>query len=109
MVKQNVMDAVWRNLIADNFKEATNEADLRRKDLIEDLSTVSMGDILGTEALMYITPRVAKHYKNRTRKTLLRDIRILHDMRLIKFEDGFIKPRKEEMLSFVPLSADAPD
>lgn len=107
-VKMNVMEAVWRNYIADQFRNATTPSDLRRKDLIEDLSTVVVNEIVDADALMYLTPRLTKHYKDRSRKTLLRDLKTLHEMGLIKFEKGMIQPRKESILAFVPLSNVAP-
>jgi Fic family protein len=103
-VKKSVMEVVWRNFISDQFLDKNQPADLRRKDLIEDLSTSKNYEELTHNQLMFLTPRISKHYKNRTPKTLYRDLKELHNMRLIKFEKGVIKPRKEEILAFVPLS-----
>lgn len=104
LVKKNVMEAVWRNYIADQFSLTTSPADLRRRDLIEDMSSAVLTELLDVDQLMFLTPRISNHYKNKTRKTVLRDLKKLHEMRLIKFEGGLIKPRKEEILAFVPLS-----
>lgn len=104
-VKKNVMDVVWRNYIFDQFLDKTQPADLRRKDLIEDLSMIINHEEITPAQLMFLTPRISKHYKNKTAKTLYRDLKELHSMRLIKFEKGVIKPRKEEILAFVPLSS----
>lgn len=69
------MDADWRNFIADQFNDASDPADLRRRDLIEDMSSVEMTDFIDVEQLMLLTPRIAKHYKNRTRRTIIRDLK----------------------------------
>ena len=108
LIEKNVMDAVWANFVADQFRDATDPADLRRPDLIEDISSIEPTNFLDVEQLMLLTPRIANHYRNRTRRTIIRDLKKLHDMRLIKFEKGLIKPRQEEILAFVPLSNVAP-
>jgi Fic family protein len=104
LVKKNVMEVVWRNYISDQFLDKTHPADLRRKDLIEDLSMIINHEDISSDQLMFLTPRISKHYKNKTRKTLYRDLKELQEMNLIKFEKGIIRPRKEEVLAFVPLS-----
>lgn len=103
-MKQSVMDAVWKSYIADQFGDSTEAADVRRRDLIEDMSSYEVSELMSADHLMLISARVSKHYKNRTRKTLLRDLKRLQEMGLIKFDKGLIKPRKEAILAFIPPS-----
>ncbi|MDQ3684341.1 MAG: Fic family protein [Acidobacteriota bacterium] len=102
VVKRQVLEVVWQNYIADQFLEKTKPADIRRRDLIEDLSRIKTPEAFTFEQLPLITPRVLNHYKNKTSRTLVRDLKELFDMRLIMFDKGLVRPRKEEILAFLP-------
>ncbi len=105
VVKQYVLNQVWKNYVTDQFLEKTKPADLRRRDLIEDLSRMKEPEAIPYHQLSLISPRVAKHYAKKTSRTLKRDVQELYEMRLLTFDKGRIRARKEEILAFLPTQA----
>jgi len=103
VVKKYVVDQVWSNYVADQFIDKNKPSDLRRRDLIEDLSRVIEPRALPYQQLALISPRVAKHYAKKTPRTLIRDIEELYGMKLITYDKGLIRARKEEILAFLPI------
>lgn len=103
VVKEYVVDQVWSNYVADQFVEKNKPSDLRRRDLIEDLSRILEPKAIPHQQLTLISPRVAKHYAKKTTRTLIRDIEELYKMKLITYDKGLIRARKEEILAFLPI------
>ncbi|HWN08999.1 MAG TPA: Fic family protein [Pyrinomonadaceae bacterium] len=103
-VKKQVLEVVWQNYVTDQFLEKTKASDLRRRDLIEDLSRIEP-EAISYQQLPLISPRVAKNYANKTTRTLIRDVEELHRMRLLQYDKGLIRARKEEILAFLPTQA----
>ena len=102
VVKQYVLEQVWNNYVTDQFLDKTKSADLRRRDLIEDLSRIKDPKAIPYQQLSLISPRVAKHYARKTTRTLVRDIQELYKMRLVTYDRGLIRARKEAILAFLP-------
>lgn len=102
-IKGQVLDEVWQSYAHDQFLDRTSPSDVRRKDLIEDLSKLSAPVLVAQ--LAGITPRVAKHYARKTTKTVTRDINELRKMNLVVLQDGAVRPRKEIVLAFLPYQA----
>lgn len=105
LIREQVLDMVWRSHLYDVFFGKTGQADLRRRDLMEDLS---MKDApVRLEDIGAITPRVVRHYANRTGKTLTRDIVKLMGMGLIMWNpnERTVRARKEAVLAFLPFRA----
>ena len=84
--------------------DKTKASDLRRRDLIEDLSRIEP-EAISYQQVPLISPRVAKNYANKTTRTLIRDVEELHRMRLLQYDKGLIRARKEEILAFLPTQA----
>lgn len=105
VIKKQVLEVVWQNYVMDQFAEMTKASDLRRRDLIEDLSRVEGPEAIPYQQVPLISPRVAKHYAQKTTRTLIRDIQELHSMRLLQYDKGLIRARKEEILAFLPTQA----
>ena len=103
VVKAYVVDQVWSNYVADQFIDKNKPSDLRRRDLIEDLSRVLEPKALPYQQLPLISPRVAKHYAKKTPRTLIRDVQKLYKMKLVTYDKGLIRARKEEILAFLPI------
>lgn len=100
-IKSQVLDEVWQSYAHDQFLDRTSPSDVRRKDLIEDLSKMSTP--VPVSQLAGITPRVARHYARKTTKTVTRDVNELKKMGLVTVqEDGSVRPRKERVLAFLP-------
>ncbi len=104
VVKKQVLEVVWQNYVTDQFLDKTKASDLRRRDLIEDLSRIEP-EAIPYQQLPLISPRVAKNYAKKTMRTLIRDVEELHRMKLLQFDKGLIRARKEEILAFLPTQA----
>lgn len=109
VVKAYVVDQVWSNYVADQFIDKNKPSDLRRRDLIEDLSRVLEPKALPYQQLPLISPRVAKHYAKKTPRTLIRDVQKLYKMKLVTYDKGLIRARKEEILAFLPIQMQPKD
>ena len=57
--------------------------------------------------LSEVSPRLAKAYAGRTKRTLSRDVNALLKMELLKKEANGISARKEVILAFLPIKADS--
>src|SRR5205807_2583864 len=88
VVKEYVVDQVWSNYVADQFIDQNKPSDLRRRDLIVDLSRIIEPKALPYQQLPLISPRVAKHYAKKTPRTLIRDVQKLYKMKLITYDKG---------------------
>src|SRR5436190_8620718 len=56
VVKQFVVEQVWNNYVTDQFLDKTKAADLRRRDLIEDLSRIKSPKAVAYQQLSLISP-----------------------------------------------------
>ena len=103
LIRQQVLDVVWKSFVHDRYKDKTTAAFVRRRDLLMDLSDEA--EAVSYENLFTLSHRVARHYANKTPKTLTRDLIKLIDAGLISYEDGKVRARKEAVLSFLPVRA----
>jgi Fic family protein len=107
-IREQVLDFVWHTYVFDQFLDKTKPADLRRRDLIEDLSRMVEPKAVSFDQLPLISPRVASAYAKKTGRTLSRDIAELYKMKLITFDKGLIRANKEEFLAFLPTQLRVP-
>jgi hypothetical protein len=75
----------------------------RRRHLVLDLSAQTKPVVF--DKLLEISPRIALDYANRHTRTLSRDLQKLMEMKLIRFEDGYIA-NKVIVLGMLPFVAD---
>jgi Fic family protein len=102
----------WVNYVHSVFDGLRGSPHDRRKHLALDLSNAP--EPVTFAKLREISPRVAMEYKDRTYRTLLRDVKVLIQMGLIiSTDDKRWRARKERILSFLPIRAlkatDKPD
>jgi Fic family protein len=107
-VKKQVIDVVWDSYVAEQFSDRTSPANQRRRALIEDLSRVISPEAVSFEQIPVLTPRLTTLYSKRAPRTLARDLVELHTMKLIEFEKGLIRARKEIINAFLPVQAQVP-
>lgn len=100
VVRDQQLDVIWRNYVYGKFGDMDKDGDLRRRNLILDLSMkqqVPLGEVAD------ISPRVTRAYATLHPKTMARDISELVEMGLLdKSEDGIVKAKKEVILAFLP-------
>jgi Fic family protein len=107
-VKKQVIDVVWSKYVAERFTDKTSPANQRRHSLIEELSKLIEPKAVSYEQIPILTARTTKLYSKLSPRTLVRDLNELHKMRLIQFENGLIRARKEVINAFLPAQAQIP-
>jgi Fic family protein len=95
----------WEQFVYESFGEARTQADMRRRQLVLDLS--HQVEPVRKKDLRYVSPEIAQAYANKTTKTLTRDLNVLLDMDLIELEParGY-RAKKSRILAFLPRSTD---
>ena len=100
IIRRQQHDVVWRNFIHEKFRDLDRPSDVRRRNLVLDLSlrdqAVPLSDV------RHVSPRIAEYYAGKTRKTLTRDINSLLEMGLITKDAKGIRPNRETVLAFLP-------
>ena len=92
----------WQNYVHDVFRGKMSSGDLRRRQLLLDLSAKPEG--VRRVDLQRISPEVATLYARKTPKTLSRDVNALIGMGLMEErEDGNCRAKRETILAFLPL------
>jgi Fic family protein len=95
-------DVSWQNYVHDVFRGKTSQSDLRRRQLVLDLSHKPDG--VPRAELSRVSPEVASLYARKTAKTLSRDINALIEMGLIEWREGVgYRAKMETILAFLPL------
>jgi Fic family protein len=107
-VKKQVIDVVWSKYVAERFTDKTSPANQRRHALIEELSKLIEPKAVTYEQIPIITPRATKLYSKLSPRTLIRDLNELYKMRLIEFENGLIRAKKEVTNAWLPAQAQIP-
>ncbi len=95
-------DTAWENYLYQRFGKG-GEADLRRRRLVLDLSKVT--DNRGwvqVKDIPMLSPRLARAYAGKTKKTLSRDLNELKRMDLILRQGRKVKANKGVILAFLP-------
>jgi len=98
--KQMQQKVAWINYVHRAFKEKTGDAATRQKHLIFDLAEHATP--VSPAAIPTLTARLARHYAQRTTKTLLRDLETLLNMELIKKENKGYRAHTEMIVAFLP-------
>jgi hypothetical protein len=104
ILKQQFEDR-WEQFVYQTFGEARSPADLRRRQLVLDLSKHSRP--VRKVDLPKVSPEVAVMYAGKTGKTLTRDVNALRELDLIYFvpRQGYTA-RKQRIMAFLPASSD---
>ena len=103
-VRDQQLEIAWVNHVHRMFQGLKGFPHDRRKRLALALS--NSGEPVPFNKLTELSTRVALDYKDRTYRTLLRDVKALQKMNLIKRnEDGLWEARRETILAFLPVRA----
>jgi Fic family protein len=97
-IDRHLEDVVWNSLINLIFNEKTSIADIRRKYLALDLSSVT--ESVQLSKIPEITTRMAKYYSIKTTKTLSRDLADLERLGLVKKTPEGYQTMKDIVKSF---------
>lgn len=104
LIRIQQWEIVWCNYIDEHFRNLNGKADIRRHNLILDLSrTLNPAPPVPIGEIQEISPRVAAAYATKNRKTLLRDIEWLTSEGLVQNTPEGIVPNRDVILAFLPL------
>lgn len=93
---------LWEKYVHDKFKGKNSKTDMRKKQLILDLSSKS--EIIPLSEVRHVSPIIAEFYATKTDKALKRDINALKEMDLIEKSAKGIRAKQEVILAFMPPS-----
>ncbi len=102
-IRQQEWDVVWRNYVHERFGDRTTPSQIRRRDLVLDLSR--QAGWVAISDLGQISTRIARAYATKTRKTLMRDINALEEMGLVARDGRRVRARKDIIRAFLPAKA----
>jgi len=104
LIREQQWNVTWEKYVHDAFKDKWGENQDRKRRLVLDISRDS-AERVPVSKLTELTPRTAKAYSKRTRRTLSRDINELLEMGLIDLNNDGVRARKELILAFLPQTA----
>jgi Fic family protein len=98
-----VIDISWESYVYEMFRESKHHelTTKRRRNLLLELSKKI--DPVPMNGLMTISQSTIDTYRNKTEKTLTRDLKELEKMDLIEKIDKGYKAKKEKIFAFIPL------
>ncbi len=100
-IRKQQFDVTWNNYIFRKFKDKEGKNDKRKLLLMLALSNVE-GEI-STREITRLNAELALAYRDKTSKTLTRDLNDLKEMDLIESKRGSVKAKRETILAFLPL------
>lgn len=99
-VRVQQWEDAWTNHVHDVFATRKSPAELRQRDLVLDLG--SRGAPVPVGEVSMLSPRLAKAYARKTRKTLTRDVNALEESGLVERTPAGLRARREIVLAFLP-------
>ena len=105
LVREQQWDVTWRNYVHEMFRDKTNAAEIRQRHLALDLSAIATPVPLAK--ITETTPRLAKTYATKSPKTLQRDLAELEKLGIVERTAEGIRAKRETILAFLPLRANA--
>jgi Fic family protein len=88
------------HFVHDRFAARISPADLRQRDLVLDLAQCA--EPVPLAQIPLLTPRLAKAYAGKTRKTLTRDVNAVVTAGLVERKPSGLRARREDVLAFLP-------
>ncbi|MDE0461233.1 MAG: Fic family protein [Caldilineaceae bacterium] len=89
----------WINHVHSSFRQKVSPTDLRRRQLVVDLSEET--EPVPIVRLRYLSPRIAEAYAGKTDRTIQRDVNVLERMDLIRRNFEGIEINRELMSAFL--------
>ncbi len=102
-VRKLQMENAWRNYVHDYFRNQPGKAAQRQKALLLDI--FEKDSPVSVAAVDQISPRVAKAYASMHPRTLIRDVKVLEEKRLLVREGKAVRANRELIASFLPTKA----
>ncbi len=100
-LREQQWSITWDNYIFRKFKDKEGKNDKRKLLLMMALSNVD-GEV-STQEISRLNAELALAYRDKTTKTLTRDLNDLKEMDLIDWKRGSVRAKKETILAFLPL------
>jgi len=101
VIRDHQMEVMWENYVHESFRDKNTAACIRQRHLVLDLPYDRVTPV--TAIMNDLTPRLAREYANKTRKTVSRDLNALAKQGLIVRTRSGARPRIERMRAFLPL------
>jgi Fic family protein len=105
LVREQQWDVTWRNYVHEMFRDKIKVSDIRQRHLALDLSAIATPVPLAK--ITETTPRLAKTYATKSPKTLQRDLAELEKLGIVERTAEGIRAKREIILAFLPLRANA--
>ncbi|MBD2107405.1 Fic family protein [Nodosilinea sp. FACHB-13] len=103
LIRAQQLIIAWSDLVYDLFADKDTQSDIRRRNLVLEMSFHSDKPLLKNK-ITQATPKLAEMYATKTTKTLTRDLNELMKMNLVrKTPKGFVA-NKELILAFLPVT-----
>jgi hypothetical protein len=100
-IREQQWDVAWRSYVHNKFRDRTDPAATRQRDLVLDLSQSSKP--VSPTKIPELSPRLAKAYATKSSKTLQRDLVELENaLELIKRTPEGVLAKRELILAFLP-------
>jgi len=108
MIWEQQMAVMWRDYVYDRiregFRNAAGAPAVRARELV-----LALVEPTERSRLTQLNPEVARLYATASQKTLTRDIHAVEALGLVVREGELFRPRRESLLSFLPLQAPRED
>ncbi len=105
LIRDQQVRIFWRDYLYRHFAHG-GQAHIRRRNLILDIS--DHDHPIANAEVSEVSPRVAAAYARKSPRTLSRDLKILHEMGLLEMTESGWRPRREQILAFLPVRSSRP-
>jgi len=99
-IRSQQWSMTFDHFVHDRFAARISPADLRQRDLVLDLA--QREEPVPLAQIPLLTPRLAKAYAGKTRKTLTRDVNAVVEVGLVERTPSGLRARREAVLAFLP-------
>lgn len=99
-IREQQWDVAWEHFVHNQFATRKTPADLRQRDLLLDLARC--GAAVPNGEIPSLSPRLARAYAGKTRKTLTRDVNALVEAGLVERSAAGVRAKPEIVLAFLP-------
>lgn len=103
MIQSHQLGLAWRDFVYQFFRDKSSKTDRRRRDLLLALSWQNRP--IHRRKIRTVSPEIEEAYRDKTGKTVTRDLNWLAKNGLLKEDKGNYWARTEIILGFIPLEA----
>jgi Fic family protein len=105
-IRDQQLDITWRNYVYEQFKDRKTHADMRRRDLVLDLSRAARPEGFSVPEIRQVSTRVGIAYQGKSLRTLVRDLNSLSRMQLLTTAPRGFAANTDIIKAFLPRAAD---